>query len=295
MERTLGPRNVGDILKETFAIYGKNFWRLASIVASVQVPLIIVVVIIVFAVMMPIFSQLGSETFFPTLSQLYPLVPAYIVLLLVSLVAGVLLQGAIIHAVSEQYFQHPINIGRAFRFSWQRMPNMLGAVLLVGVAVAGILLIAIGIPVAIYFTKIITVDYRQLIIMGIALVAIVYPAVVYLSVMWAFAIYTALLEGCGPTSALSRSMALVKGSWWRVLGITILLTLIVFAINFVIGFVPILGALVAAILSPPITAIGITLLYFDLRVRKEGYNLDALANELGLASTPTDAAPNPQI
>ena len=52
--------------------------------------------------------------------------------------------------------------------------------------------------------------------------------------------------------------------------------------------VPMVGAFIANIISLPIYTIGHTLLYFDLRVRKQGYSLDALANELGLRSISTD-------
>jgi hypothetical protein len=41
------------------------------------------------------------------------------------------------------------------------------------------------------------------------------------------------------------------------------------------------------ILSTPIFTIGITLLYYDLRARKEEYNLDDLAEELHI-SEPSD-------
>jgi hypothetical protein len=287
MNRTLGPRNLGDILSETFAIYKNNFPRFAAIVASVQVPLIIVTVIVVFTFMAIFLQQGGIKDFEDIFRLMYAIIPAYILVVLVSFVAGVLMQGALIHAVSEQYLQQPVNIGRAFRFTWRRMRNTLGATLLGGLAVTGILLTTIGIPAAIYFATTRAINL-ELIVLAISLAAIGIPAAIYLGITWTFAIYAALLEGCSPIAALSHSAALVKQSWWRVLGIMILLTLIVLAINVVISFVPVLGGIIAAILSPPITAIGATLLYFDLRVRKQGYSLDALANELGFTSAPAD-------
>jgi len=49
-----------------------------------------------------------------------------------------------------------------------------------------------------------------------------------------------------------------------------------------------IGGAIGGIISLPIFVIGITLLYFDLRVRKQGYSLDALADELGLRRTSVD-------
>lgn len=39
----------------------------------------------------------------------------------------------------------------------------------------------------------------------------------------------------------------------------------------------------AGMIFIPISLIGITLLYFDLRIRKEGYNLEIVAHDLGIA------------
>jgi len=35
---------------------------------------------------------------------------------------------------------------------------------------------------------------------------------------------------------------------------------------------------------PPVLSIAITLLYYDLRVRNEGFNIEKLSQEMGLAS-----------
>ena len=151
------------------------------------------------------------------------------------------------------------------------------------------------------------------------LTLIVAPAAIYLGITWAFMFQTALLEGCGPRAALSHSSALVKQNWWRVLGIVLLLVIIVQIIG-MIFYIPamigattwaitaamagvttgfptgvmiwaMIGGTIGGIISVPIFMIGITLLYFDLRVRKQGYSLDALADELGLRKTSTDTVP----
>ena len=127
----------------------------------------------------------------------------------------------------------------------------------------------------------------------------------------------ALLEGCAARAALKRSSALVKGTWWRVFGITLALLLLWVMLSFIlkstVGFVLILtgvtesvnlqemlrrmvippspaevGVLsyaiaaftdsVAAILTLPILNIGSMLLYFDLRIRKEGFDIEMMVN-----------------
>jgi hypothetical protein len=134
----------------------------------------------------------------------------------------------------------------------------------------------------------------KLIILAIALGLVYIAAVFYVAIIWQFALPSALLEGCNPITALSRSFQLVNGNWWRVLGIIVVLVLIVFGINLVLRFVPIIGPLASAVFAPPITAIGAALLYFDLRVRKQGYTLQNLSGEIGMPVTTADSAVSPQ-
>jgi len=293
MERTLGPRNFDNIIRETFLIYKNNFLKFAGIVAIAYLPIIMLAVIFIAAMMIPFLYN--PDAIKGPSQMLYTLIPAELLLLLVAFIAITLMQGALVYATAEQYFLQPVSIGRALRFAWQRIWNMLGAVLLAGLAVTGIWLLIIGIPLTIYLAKIVTGDYWQLIAIGVALAVICIPAAVYLGIFWAFTLQTALLESCRPTAALSRSWALVKGSWWRVLGISLLLGLIQFGINLVSGIIPFIGGIIAIFISMPIATTGLTLLYFDLRVRKQAYSLDALANELGLASAPVDTGSCPPV
>jgi hypothetical protein len=300
MERTLGPRNVGDILRETFSIYGKNFLRLVAIVIIVQIP----IAIVYFAAgLIPGFGEEVSST-------LSPLIPTKILigipLGLIALVAGIVMQGAMIHAISEQYFSRPVNIGRAFGFSWRRTGAMLGAELLVFLAIASVFLIIVGIPAAIHFAAHGGIGWRTGLAIMIMLIIIGTPAAIYLGINWAFVLQTALLEGCGPRAALSHSSELVKRSWWRVLGILLLLILIIAAIVYIpVAIGAGIGLITSAAIPVAIKAIvwmgiiiwymvvGATLLYFDLRMRKQVYGLDALANELGLSNMAKEQTPSP--
>ena len=114
--------------------------------------------------------------------------------------------------------------------------------------------------------------------------------------------------------ALSRSRQLVRGSWWRVFGILLLIWLIYAFISFVIVLV---GAAVAGLLAfagestpvalgqaivqlvfsvaqqaltQPFSVAGTVLLYYDLRVRKEGLDLQERAEGLLAAGAPASPA-----
>ena len=51
------------------------------------------------------------------------------------------------------------------------------------------------------------------------------------------------------------------------------------------GMAPILNESVA-IVAAPMFALSITLLYFDLRIRKEGFDLEMLSRAVGSRNTP---------
>ena len=63
--------------------------------------------------------------------------------------------------------------------------------------------------------------------------------------------------------------------------IVIVVGIMVEVIGFFLGLISAVGATIGGILSMPTGIISRTLLYYDLRVRKQGYSLATLATELG--------------
>jgi hypothetical protein len=137
---------------------------------------------------------------------------------------------------------------------------------------------------------------------GLGTAAFAVPGV-WLFVVWAVATPVLLVEGLQGRAALRRSVALVEGRWWQTFGrlfvgflLAGILSTVVQGV-FAIGIVHAHGdALVLALsavagiagmlLSTPLQAALLTVMYFDLRVRREGYDLELLAFELGAAPAP---------
>lgn len=257
MSTALKPKDIGGIIGDAFRIYGSNFLRLLAIVAIVEVPLGIV------GIVFGLLGFLGAGGLGMVVDPwalgefIGAMVIFIVVFAIVSIVAGVLMTGAVIHAVSEQYVRQRISIGEAYRFALGRLGPMLGAAVLAGLAVFGMAITVIGIPAAVYF-----------------------------GVRWLFVYQAALLEGTGARAALSRSSALVKGTWWRVFGIILVIGIIVFAASAILGLIPVVGSVIGTILVTPFGVAGGTLLYYDLRVRKEEYSLQGLASELQISIGP---------
>jgi hypothetical protein len=123
----------------------------------------------------------------------------------------------------------------------------------------------------------------------IGLVLLVVPGVI--AVVWtAVGLPVVMIEGLGYSKAIDRSRALARGKWGHVLG-TLLLSwgvalLIMLGAGFAIGLLGAsdrVGAVVVALLFAallPIPTIATVLLYYDLRVRTESVDLDAMISEL---------------
>ena len=142
-------------------------------------------------------------------------------------------------------------------------------------------------------------------VLGVGLGTLLFIAPgVWLYVAWAVAMPVLLVEGLRGRKALGRSFELVKGRWWRTFGTlivgfilaAIVSTLVqgVFLIGIVVGgdndaVVLVLSAIAGIVglaVSTPFQAALLTVVYFDLRVRKEGFDLELLAEGIGAADRP---------
>jgi hypothetical protein len=138
---------------------------------------------------------------------------------------------------------------------------------------------------------------------AIAIVTI--PVVLWVAIRWSVALPALFAEGIGPVKALGRSWNLVRDNWWRTVGILIIVTIMVSLIQTALAFL--FGGVAAVVpglsddlragvvtsvttlvdaLVGAITPIAITMLYLDLRVRKEGLDLDQLARQAAPGASP---------
>jgi hypothetical protein len=146
-----------------------------------------------------------------------------------------------------------------------------------------------------------------LLLFGVALLptflCVLFPVTLWLWVRWSVALPALFAEGTGPMSAIERSSFLTAGRWWRTFGILLLAYMLTFVValalqgvlELAVGLLPglsgdVRGAvmLVAGAVGEgfvrPLWPIIITLVYFDLRVRREALELDVLARQAMQAS-----------
>jgi len=138
-----------------------------------------------------------------------------------------------------------------------------------------------------------------------AIAIVTFPVVFWVLIRWSVALPALFAEGIGPVKALGRSWNLVRDNWWRTVGILIIVTIMASLIQTALAFlfggvaavvpglsddlragvVTTVTAIVDALVGA-ITPIAITMLYLDLRVRKEGLDLDQLARQAAPGAAP---------
>jgi Membrane domain of glycerophosphoryl diester phosphodiesterase len=147
------------------------------------------------------------------------------------------------------------------------------------------------------------------IVLAVSALFLLIPAI-FLGVKWCVTFAAIVAERAGPFSAMGRSWELTGGHWWRTFGTLLVVGLI--ALVLYLAVVAGLGGTIAAsedmsevtyatlataltvilfaILYPLVASI-ITVIYYDLRVRNEGFDLQLLAQGVGADTSRFDTAP----
>jgi len=290
----LRPRETGEIFSEAFRLYREN-WKLYW-----------GIVLVFFGPFAVLTAAWESYLFHPAhvLGYFDPMevLPGLLPVLLLMYVAIFLIYFGLIRAVSENY------LGRSVRFAdvvkpTPRFWGMVGANLLVLLAFAGATAI-IGI-LAVTFAAV-RLSPAWLVIPGLSLFVFLY----ILLIRWSVATSVAVIEGRGSRGSLGRSLDLVRGFGRKAFNICFGAVVLYYLVQIVIGeilgvafasllgvhavmFGVIVGAGVAgialtqliqtvgAMIAIPIVLLPLVLFYYDLRVRKEAFDLQMLAEQLG--------------
>ncbi|GAA4662189.1 hypothetical protein [Kineococcus glutinatus] len=227
-------------------------------------------------------------------------VPAFVVTVALQSIATTVLNGLLIVAVSRAVLGERIGLGALWGLARGRvLPLVALAVFLV---LPGLLLalLAVGPGIALIAAGSAGAGVAVLVVSTLAAIAVG----AWLYVRWSLAAPALLLERAGVLGSMGRSWRLVRGSTWRVLGITLLTWLIAYAVITALA-VPfsVLAGVVTGVLSAsgaepttgtvvlqqaigsvgstvantvalPFVASVTALLYIDLRMRREGLDVE---------------------
>lgn len=283
-EWELRPLSLGEILDRTFSLYRRNFVLFLGITA---IPHLLILGLNLTQTMFTISpartahqnaEQLQggvSNTFFA-----FGLLGGLIAIV-VYLVAYLFAQGGTIYAVSEIYLGRQTTIGASLKRMWGQLLNLFGVTVLNGMAI------------------------------GIATLLLIIPGI-YVACRLITCIPAALLEDMGARESLSRSWELTRDNAGRSFVIYFLYVVMLYAVMilFVIPSTVMaamsskdpnmlrmsmmlmqFGTFLGEVLVGPFILIATSVFYYDLRVKKEAFDLQMMMNPGGIGSTIRPSVP----
>ena len=269
------PMGVGAILDRAFRIYRQNFVRFLAIVAIVEIPMMLVALLLTRVQVQAVST--GAEGQGPSPAVILPTIFAGLVIMLV---AQSLCGATLMKSVSASYLGEQVTIVEAYKMIVPKILTLIGASIVVGLVV------------------------------GVGMLLCLAPGIIF-GLWYMLTTEVIVIEGTGAFKGMSRSKSLVSGNLGKVFVLGLVVGILTWIISGGFGYV---GALIAEwavevgdpehveawrssvmraavirqffarigrILVMPIPAGAYILLYYDLRIRKEGFDLEMLARALG--------------
>src|SRR5262252_2074820 len=262
----LRPLGVGEILDDIFRVYRRYFGLLFAIGLLLSVPSLLTRFTTgtagSLAFFIGAFGSLGSsQTLAPLQAPGPPNLGLFGLSYLLLLILIPFSVGAVAQAAIDLALGKPVSVRSAFAGVARRYWALLGQTLLVGVV--------------------------------LLLLLLCFPVAIWLAIRWIVGVPALLAEGIGPIKALGRSWALTHRNWWRMFGTLLLMYLLQTVVSAALGAIglpiglaipfvqPVVRAGIiltvstaAGAVTVPVISLCIVLLYFDLRIRHEHFDLD---------------------
>ena len=275
MGRTLGPFGIFEIVCEAYGLYFGRILRILIIGAGSGLALYATLALLNF----PFLSNAQPPANLDELLSLEFLRSSICTILYRVLVTPIL-AGALVYAVSQSLLSGTIGVADAFRAGLSRAGALIVSQALVGLVVIVLLLLALFSLRLIAGGSGPVETFRGIVAIGLLLVAV--AGACYYAVTWALISQAVMIDGCGPASALTQSQDLVRGHRMRVCGVIALLLASVCVLFVWIGMISAAAVPLAELMVTPVTIIGSTFLYYDLRARRVGYSLPDLSADLNI-------------
>jgi hypothetical protein len=256
-EISLEPMTTGMILDRTFRIYKQNFAVMIALSAIVNVPLLAL------TIGAPLLQRV--DVVFACLAVLI----GGLTFLIGMLIVGPLVTGAATKAVGEIFLGNEITAVTALKFAWKYVVTLLLIQIVVGL------------------------------IVFVGLILLVVPGIMWMLSYSLVAPITVLEKSTNQSAIRQRSWNLIAGNRWKAFGILVVILIAQFlpssaslVIQMSYGPESITGVVlgnivsgIAGLLTYPLGPIAFTLLYYDLRIRKEGFDLEMLSRAIANTET----------
>jgi hypothetical protein len=316
MSLDLRPLTLGELLDRAFSLYRRHFWLFVGLLAIPStITLLLVLVSQLATAFAPSFAGTAAGADRPDGMQLAAIIAVFgvgvVVLIIVYWIAYVVTLGAATIAISEIHVGRTATIASSYARMRGRVGRLLLLNLLIGLRLLGVFLAAMVIVGVLAFVI-------GLIARPLAFVVIflgVFPAMVMPMVFvlrYAVSVPALMVEDVGAGEAIRRSVVLTRDNLGRTFVLILFTTMITYATMalfqgpFTVGAVMagpesraafwfnLAGALTGAVagaVTGPLMIIALALLYYDVRIRKEGLDLDVMIAGLDVPGTPSASSP----
>ena len=299
MAEVLRPMSTGELMDRTFTLYRRNFKLFVGIATLGPAANLVFQLLLVSSIGLP--AAASPQAGALAMASFGFGMAAGVVIMLAGIAIA---NAATVRAVAAVHLGRPITIGEAYKSLKGKIWRILGLFALV------ILLVSIGTMVIILVASILgslaviggSQAGRAGTVVGVlvAIAAAVIGAMLAITiyVRYALAIPACVVEDLGVIASMKRSAVLSKGSRSRILAVYavffVLALVVGLALGGLIGLVAMvipsvmaqlilksLAGFVAGSLTGPLATIGIALVYYDERVRKEAFDLQWMMASLG--------------
>jgi hypothetical protein len=260
----LRPLSVGQILDTSLKIFTSHWWTFMRIVLYIVAPLELINALVIGTAF-----DVDDSADTLTDGETGLVIGAGLFAATVAIIEGVLASAACYRGVTDAYMGRPPEWSESLGFAVRRLGPILW------------------------------VTFLTLLFTVLGLVALIVGAI-FVGVALSVAIPVLVGENVRGMAALKRSYHLVKGRWWSTFGLLVLATLLAGIVAAIIAgilgaalgagidtdslggslFVQSIANIVANVVTVPFSAAVLVVLYYDLRVRKEGLDIELLARGL---------------
>jgi hypothetical protein len=287
---TLRPLGVGDIVDRVFAIYRA---RPVLFLAVSAIPYLLLVLFVgaigvgfagSFLALAPLLAGDVEGGLPAVMAVIGDLIAFVSLVILAALVTSLVQSAALVDAASARYLGKESTVAASLQVGLRASFRLLlmGLVALLAFCVLwGVLIVAMAV----------VREWWMFLAAGLG----GFVATFYLTASWMVSPAVATLEGTGPIVSLQRSWRLSDGNRWRILGLMLLLLVLQVVLSSILSFVLLASFvtdetlqivlqqvvnLLATIAWAPVYWGTFAVLYYDLRVRKEGFDLQLAAEAL---------------
>jgi len=271
----LRPMGVGEILDGAFTIYRRHFITFVALG----------VIVLWLPVVLTIYAQLSGPEQHPFILILAAILQYF---------AGLLLTAGVIRVISDFYLGREARLTQALALGAQKVWPLFVVGLGKGVII-GLIVFVLGIVAAISIPMLTRTGALGAIV-ALALLAGACWLAAYVACGYGVTTQVVVLEPLGSSfDAFGRSWDLTRGRKLKVLGLALVAFILVGVPSAGIGALAgilrftsaswaavllVLAAVLPVILTPVLPCV-FTLMYYDLRVRREAFDLELLSQQLG--------------